>query len=70
LKIADEILIEGATTSLQQQNISMEIDYSKVEKCDNGLVGIKVNGRVRIKDKVYKIRKIDNNSFLRYVYGY
>jgi hypothetical protein len=70
LKIADEILIEGATTSLQQQNTSMEIDYNKVEKCDNGLVGIKVNGRVRIKDKVYKIRKIDNNSFLRYVYGY
>ena len=71
LKIADEILIEGATTSLQQQNTSMEIDYNKVEKCDNGLVGIKVNAKVRAKDKVYKIKKIDNNTFLfGYVYGY
>lgn len=67
LKIADEILIEGATTSLQQRNTSMEIDYNKVEKCDSGLVAIKVNGKVRIKDKVYRIPKIDNTSFLGYI---
>ena len=65
LRIGDQILIEGKNTSLQQQNMSMEIEHNNVEKCEKGLAGIKVNGRVKPGDKIYKITKIDCSTFLR-----
>lgn len=65
LRIGDQILIEDKNTSLQQQNISMEIEHNNVEKCEKGLAGIKVNGRVKPGDKIFKITKIDCSTFLR-----
>ena len=49
--------------SLQQVVDSMEIDLEKIHKIDNGLVGIKVIKKVRCNDIVYKVKKIDNNTF-------
>jgi hypothetical protein len=67
LKIGDQILIESKNTSLRQETLSMEIEHMKVEKCEKGPAAIKVNERVRAGDKIYKIKKIDNSTFLSYI---
>ncbi|KXB08302.1 hypothetical protein AKJ55_01205 [candidate division MSBL1 archaeon SCGC-AAA382M17] len=55
LSVGDEISIEGATTDLTQEVDSMEIDREKVEEAGPGdAVGIKVEGRVREGDLVFK----------------
>lgn len=55
LSVGDEISIEGATTDLTQKVESMEIDREKVEEAGPGdAVGIKVEGRVREGDLVFK----------------
>ena len=48
--------------------LSMEIEHKKVEKCEKGLAAIKVNKKVRARDKIYKIHKINNSAFLRYIF--
>lgn len=57
LKVGDTIHIKGETTDITQKIESMEIDRVKVEVATAGQgVGIKVPGRVRPHDKVYKIK--------------
>jgi putative protease len=56
VKIGDRIRIEGATTSFEQDVDSMEIDNKKVETATRGQsIGLKVKGRVRPPDSVYKL---------------
>jgi len=56
LRVGDEILIEGATTRLRQRVESMQIMHEPVEVAKPGQsIGLKVEGRVRENDKVYKI---------------
>ena len=58
LKVGDEISIEGATTSVRQKVDSMEIDRNPVEKAKKGQsIGLKVAGRVREGDSVYKVEE-------------
>ncbi len=56
LKVGDSIRIKGATTDITMQIDSMEIDRQKVESVGAGdSIGIKVPGRVRENDVVYKV---------------
>jgi putative protease len=56
LKIGDLIRFKGATTDFTQKIESMQIEKNPVEKAAAGSsVGIKVNNKVRVNDKVYKI---------------
>ncbi len=56
MEIGDRISIEGATTDVQQDVESMQIEHDNVEKAGPGdAVGIKVQDRVREGDAVYKI---------------
>jgi len=56
LKDGEKILIEGATTNLEQEAKSMQIDHKEVKEAKKGeSVGLKVNDRVREGDKVFKI---------------
>ncbi len=59
LKIGDTIHIIGKTTGLIRQKVeSMEIENQKIEEAEKGVVvGLKVNEKVREKDKVYLIRE-------------
>ena len=58
IKIGDEISIEGRTTNLRQKVESMEIEHKPVQEAHPGeLVGLKVNGRVRRNDFVFKVVK-------------
>lgn len=56
LKVGDEIIIEGKTTGSIIQNVeSMQIDGKNVRSIQKGQnVGIKVEGKVRPNDVVYK----------------
>ncbi len=55
LALGDRISIEGATTDLQQTVDSMQIEHKAVEKAGKGdSIGLKVGGRCRTGDKVYK----------------
>ena len=57
LEVGDEISIEGATTDIQQKVNSMEIDHEDVSEAGPGdAVGLKVKGRVREGDEVYKVK--------------
>lgn len=56
LKIGDRILIQGHTTKLEQVLDSMQIDKQAVQEANAGdKIGIKVNERVRKRDKVFKV---------------
>lgn len=56
LKEGDEILIEGATTSLKQKVSSMQVHNEQVNKAGKGeSIGLKVDDRVREGDKVYLV---------------
>ncbi|MBU2559868.1 translation elongation factor-like protein [archaeon] len=56
LAIGDKISIEGATTNLEQDLDSMQIDRTEVASAKKGQqVGLKVKDRVRPGDVVYKI---------------
>jgi len=60
LEIGDKILILGKTTDLAQSVTSMEIEHSKVQTAGPDLeVALKVAGRVRQGDSVYKIVETD-----------
>ncbi len=52
----DTIYLKGHTTSFEQKIKSMQINRVSVEKASKGQeIGIKVKGRVRRGDKVYKL---------------
>ena len=56
LKQGDKIVIRGSTTSVEQTVDSMEIDHKQVPVAQSGQrVGMKVAGRVRENDIVYKV---------------
>ena len=55
ISVGDQILIKGPTTDLKQTIDSMEIEHEKVKQVEAGhSIGMKVNGRVRENDIVYK----------------
>lgn len=56
ISVGDQILIKGPTTDIEQTVDSMEIEHVKVKQVESGQsIGMKVKGRVREKDTVYKI---------------
>ena len=56
LSLRDRILIKGATTNLEQDVTSMQIEHDDITKARAGQsIGLKVNSKVREKDKVFKI---------------
>jgi translation elongation factor EF-1alpha len=55
LSVGDQIFIKGPTTDIEQTVDSMEIEHEKVKQATAGhSVGMKVKGRVRENDIVYK----------------
>ena len=56
LRVGERIRIEGKGTNLEQDVRSMQIEHANVEECKAGSsVGLKVDGRVREGDKVYRL---------------
>jgi len=56
LALGDTIQIQGPSTNLTQVVESMQIEHAPVERATRGQeVGVKVNGRAREKDLVYKV---------------
>ena len=56
LTVGDKISIEGATTNIQQNVESMQVEHEEVKEAKAGdSVGMKVTDRVRPGDNVYKI---------------
>ena len=56
LKVGDTVHFLGHTTDFTETIESMEIDHQSVEKAKKGDdVGIRVIGRARIHDQVYKV---------------
>jgi translation elongation factor EF-Tu-like GTPase len=55
LKVGDTIVIKGATTTLEQKIESMEMEHSPVDEAKLGQsFGLKVRGKVRENDTVYR----------------
>jgi len=55
ISVGDQIFIKGPTTDSEQTIDSMEIEHEKVKQAEAGQsIGMKVNGRVRENDIVYK----------------
>jgi translation elongation factor EF-1alpha len=55
LSVGDKIFIKGPTTDIEQAVDSMEIEHEKIKQATAGhSVGMKVKGRVRENDTVYK----------------
>ncbi len=56
LKIGDKIHVKGATTDFTQKIDSMQIEHKKVLAAKKGdSIGIKIKGKARKNDKVYKV---------------
>ena len=56
IKVGETILIKGHTTDLTQVIASMEVDHAAVSEAQPGQpVGIKVDGRCRKHDTVFKV---------------
>ncbi|MBC7092151.1 MAG: translation elongation factor-like protein [Nitrososphaeria archaeon] len=56
LNVGDRILIKGKTTHIEQSVESMQIEKVNIERAEAGQsIGLKVNGRVKEGDIVYKI---------------
>jgi len=56
LKVGDKIMIKGSITNFEQIVESMQIEHEDVQFAEaRKLIGLKVVGKVRGKDTVYKI---------------
>jgi len=56
LKVGDKIRIVGHTTDVSQAVDSMQVENQSVQEAGPGAdIGIKINGRVREHDTVYKV---------------
>jgi len=56
LKVGDKIRIVGHTTDVSQTVDSMQVENQNVQEAGPGAdIGIKVDGRVREHDTVYKV---------------
>lgn len=59
LALGDTVRIKGHTTDFKQKIASMQIDRNPIEKASKGQeIGMLVKSRVRIRDKVYKLKSI------------
>jgi len=59
LRVGDEIIIQGKTTSLRQRVESMEIEHKRVEVAPPGSsIGLKTLDRVREGDRVYVVKAL------------
>jgi len=57
LKVGERILIKGKSTHIEQFVESMQIEKVNIQQAEAGQsIGLKVNGRVREGDIVYKIK--------------
>lgn len=57
LNKGDKIVIRGSTTNLEQNVDSMEIEHKQLTNAQVGQsIGLKVNGRVRENDVVYRVK--------------
>lgn len=57
LKKGEKIVIRGSTTNIEQTLDSMEIEHNQIMNAEAGQsVGMKVAGRVRENDIVYKVK--------------
>jgi putative protease len=57
LKVGDTVRVKGHTTDFTSTVESMEIHHTTVKKAKKGAdVGIKVSGRAREHDEVYRVR--------------
>lgn len=55
ISVGDQIFIKGPTTDIKQTVDSIEIEHEKIKQATAGhSVGMKVKGRVRENDIVYK----------------
>ena len=55
ISVGDKIAIKGPITDIEQTVDSMEIEHAKVKQATAGQsIGMKVQGRVREHDTVYK----------------
>jgi U32 family peptidase len=62
IKLGDKLIIEGVTTFLEQELISMQSNHKDLVDAQKGdFVGIKVNDRVRLNDVVYKVVQRKND---------
>jgi len=58
LKQGDKIMIRGSTTNVEQTVESMEMEHKQVASAQAGQrVGLKVAGRVRENDIVYRVEQ-------------
>ena len=56
LKVGDRILIEGATTSFEQNVDSMQVEHETINEAKKGdAIGLKVKDKVREGDSVYLV---------------
>ena len=59
LSKGDKIVIRGSTTNIEQTVDSMEIEHKQIPTAQAGQsIGMKVSGRVRENDIVYKVKTI------------
>ena len=57
LNNGDKIVIRGSTTNIEQTINSMEVEHKQISTAGAGQsIGLKVPGRVRENDVVYKVR--------------
>ena len=55
VKVGDTIIFRGLTTDLEHKVDSMQIEYESVQEAKAGdQIGVKVPGKVRKNDRVYK----------------
>ncbi len=56
LAVGDKLAVVGSTTDLEQVVKSMQVEHQNIEEAKPGdLVGLKVKGKVRAGDAVYKL---------------
>ena len=55
VKAGDTIIFRGLTTDLEHKVDSMQIEHESVQEAKSGdQIGIKISGKVRKNDRVYK----------------
>jgi len=55
VKVGDTIIFRGFTTDLEHKVDSMQIEHDSVQEAKAGdQIGVKVSGKVRKNDRVYK----------------
>ncbi len=56
LKAGEKIAVIGSTTDIEQDVKSMQVEHQNIDSAEAGdLVGLKIKGKVREGDTVYKL---------------